>query len=663
MSRRLVPTSTRVLALVAAMTLLAPGLGATAQLRLVGAALTTSFSYVSAPGDPVGRGTSGTFTPPSATITVSGNYAHVSAQIRTTTDWWLIDIAAPHGRIFASGATFVGASRYPFNQPTEPGLSVGSTGTGCNQDFGSFTVNQIGADFSGEVNTLDLDFTQTCDSTTAPPLMGHLQYQVGLVEPPPPARLPSSFSYVSQAGDPVGTGSTAILSAAAGASFSSSGTLDGVTVTISTQTARWSISIAAPAGRQLAVGSYPDAASSPSPTQAKLSVSSNYFEGSFYGNFTVNQIRANQLLHVDLLDLNLVQQSGSATGPSLTGHLLFQIGLSEPPLPSGLPTSYSFTSDDGDYVGAGQASRYTPFTRTDFSVSGNAGDVTIQVEAPSDNWSIELAAPRGSVLAPGTYLDATEAPFRSGTSPGIDVWGDGRSCDNDFGQFSIESIRTDAFGTVSELAATFTQHCESPTAPALRGAILYNPPTATSMTLSASAGTIRFGQQLTFTAVVSPSPQRPTGPDEPVGFWEGTNSLGSVDLVAGKSTLDISSLPRGIHTITAKYSGDGLYEASQAEISVAIWDRSSQPTLVTASPDNHGGITVRWGRPEDDGGAPVQEYEVYGYCSPSGASSMQLTTKTSLDEKELPAGSCTFTVIAWNGAWSPWSDWTPWVAT
>jgi parallel beta-helix repeat protein len=61
-----------------------------------------------------------------------------------------------------------------------------------------------------------------------------------------------------------------------------------------------------------------------------------------------------------------------------------------------------------------------------------------------------------------------------------------------------------------------------------------------------------FGQSVTFTATVSGSPGTPTGS---VTFYGGA-PLGSRPLLAGVATFVTDTLPIGVNTITATYSGD-----------------------------------------------------------------------------------------------------------
>ncbi|MFF1452562.1 hypothetical protein ACFVYF_31185 [Streptomyces sp. NPDC058274] len=135
-------------------------------------------------------------------------------------------------------------------------------------------------------------------------------------------------------------------------------------------------------------------------------------------------------------------------------------------------TKYSHTSQPGDYIGQGATASYTSKTAT-ITAGGSAEYVRFRVWADDTWWDVDLAAPQGEKLHPGVYRDAERAAFRTGRSPGLDVSGDGRGCNEVFGQFSVNQIETDADGAITVLDATYTQHCESATAPALKGVVKY----------------------------------------------------------------------------------------------------------------------------------------------------------------------------------------------
>lgn len=142
---------------------------------------------------------------------------------------------------------------------------------------------------------------------------------------------------------------------------------------------------------------------------------------------------------------------------------------------SGTPTAvtrYTYTSQAGDYIGQGVTATYKPSTAT-ITAGGSADYVRFHVSTGDEWWDVDLAAPQGEKLHPGVYRDAERASFRTGRSPGLDVSGDGRGCNEVYGQFSVNQIETDTSGAITVLDATYTQHCESATAPALKGVVKY----------------------------------------------------------------------------------------------------------------------------------------------------------------------------------------------
>src|SRR4029079_1875984 len=95
--------------------------------------------------------------------------------------------------------------------------------------------------------------------------------------------------------------------------------------------------------------------------------------------------------------------------------------------------SLAFVSDVGDWVGQGwtvlQEAPTSTFTAT---LDGVRNHIYFQIRG-SDGlnslfWSLDLAAPQGQQLGPGTYLNATRYPFQAPTVPGLEFSGDGRGC-------------------------------------------------------------------------------------------------------------------------------------------------------------------------------------------------------------------------------------------
>ena len=135
-------------------------------------------------------------------------------------------------------------------------------------------------------------------------------------------------------------------------------------------------------------------------------------------------------------------------------------------------TKYSFTSQAGDYIGQGASATYTS-SRSTISVYGDAGYVRFRASTADESWDVVLAAPAGEQLHPGVHRNAERAPVRTGRSPGLEVSGDGRRCNEVYGQFSVNQIETNVSGAITVLDATYTQHCENADAPALKGVLKY----------------------------------------------------------------------------------------------------------------------------------------------------------------------------------------------
>lgn len=203
------------------------------------------FSYSSNAGDYIGQGKSGVLTDANATFRMSGTKNRVSLVVTgNSNEYWYIDISAPLYGVLAPGV-YQGAERASFKTGRSPGLDVSSTGRGCNEVWGKVTVRQISFDAAGNVDKLEATFLQRCGSSKAPALAGVLSYNAP----------PLSLKLTSGADDYVGGGvgkmyynDTSIFILSGNSSrfyYSASGLRDD-----------WSASIAAPAGKKLAVGRY-----------------------------------------------------------------------------------------------------------------------------------------------------------------------------------------------------------------------------------------------------------------------------------------------------------------------------------------------------------------------------------------------------------------------
>lgn len=117
-----------------------------------------------------------------ATASADGN--HVSVGINGDT-WWYLDFAAPQGQALTAGTTYDNATRYPFQNPTGPGLSLDGDGRGCNTLTGSFTVNKAVFGPNGWIQSFDATFVQHCEGSTTSEATGEIDIENG----PAPAQL------------------------------------------------------------------------------------------------------------------------------------------------------------------------------------------------------------------------------------------------------------------------------------------------------------------------------------------------------------------------------------------------------------------------------------------------------------------------------------------
>jgi len=137
----------------------------------------TVFHFTSEPGDFIGLGQELTLTPADANFNVNRNFAGgVSIFINNFSFpnpprliFWFTDFAAPFGVDLMPGA-YEGATRFPFNDASVPGLSISGDGRGCNTLTGRFDVLEATYDIiSGEVISFAVDFEQHCEG--APPAL------------------------------------------------------------------------------------------------------------------------------------------------------------------------------------------------------------------------------------------------------------------------------------------------------------------------------------------------------------------------------------------------------------------------------------------------------------------------------------------------------------
>lgn len=104
---------------------------------------------------------------------------------------------------------------------------------------------------------------------------------------------------------------------------------------------------------------------------------------------------------------------------------------------------------------------------------------------------------------------------------------------------------------------------------------------STTTALTSSLNPSTFGQQVTFTATVSPA----LGPTGTVQFFDGATSLGTVVLSAGSASLTTATLTAVTHSITASYSGNATYGGSTSSAVTQTVNQAGTATALTSSLD------------------------------------------------------------------------------
>ncbi len=109
------------------------------------------------------------FTPDGNTFNVQSNFHNgVSIVFQTPSldQFWSLDFAAPNGQRLTRGA-YEGATRFPFEASSEPGLWLAGDGVGCNTITGRFQVQQAAYASDGTVLVFAATFEQHCDGAQA----------------------------------------------------------------------------------------------------------------------------------------------------------------------------------------------------------------------------------------------------------------------------------------------------------------------------------------------------------------------------------------------------------------------------------------------------------------------------------------------------------------
>jgi hypothetical protein len=124
----------------------------------------------------VGQGVKDVFTPVDGEFSVRANYnGDSSTGIRIHYEgnddrYYDLSFDAPYD-LLLEAAEYPGATRFPFNEEFEPGLSISTNGRGCNQVQGEFRVLGVTYATDGSFESFGASFTHYCDTDESGPAL------------------------------------------------------------------------------------------------------------------------------------------------------------------------------------------------------------------------------------------------------------------------------------------------------------------------------------------------------------------------------------------------------------------------------------------------------------------------------------------------------------
>jgi hypothetical protein len=119
------------------------------------------------------------------------------------------------------------------------------------------------------------------------------------------------------------------------------------------------------------------------------------------------------------------------------------------------------------------------------------------------------------------------------------------------------------------------------------GAVEFQPP-ATTTQLNVTPNPATFGQPVTFTATVTAQTNGSNPPTGTVTFSIDGVAQAPAPLTNGMATLTVTTLPTGMHAVTATYSGDVNFTTSTATVNETVQGLQDVSRLVTVTRVKHG---------------------------------------------------------------------------
>lgn len=491
--------------------------------------------------DFISGGVSKTWTSSDGNFSASTNYHNgVSIYFDGGSTSWNLDFAAPQ-KVKLLVGSYESATRFPFQSPTAPGLSVSGSGRGCNTSTGRFVIREIVYSSDQQISSFAADFEQHCEGGVSA-LKGAIRINSDIpLEVTTPTAAPGISRTV-----------TARDSVSLDASTSSAASGNQLTAYHWAQTSGSSVTINN-ADSKTASFVAPDVALAGEDLSFTLTVTDNLGQTA----------SAPLTIHVQSFDA---------------------------------PKTYlTFVSDAGDYIGAGLHKTWSGNDGSFTASSNYDNGVSISFSGGDYWWSLDFAAPQNGKLAVGSYANATRFPFQSPTAAGLSVGGTGRGCNTSTGSFVVKDVSYATSGyqtTIKSFAADFEQHCGGGSA-ALRGTIYFNstgqpsvttPPVVipvvslSSLSVTCPA-TLKSGssESCSASASYSDGSKKSVSPS-----WSSSDSsLLSIDTTGRINAL--SSVAASV-SVSASLTDNGVTKSGSAPVSITVSPPSTTPTPKPTSP-------------------------------------------------------------------------------
>jgi uncharacterized protein (TIGR03118 family) len=161
--------------------------------------------------------------------------------------------------------------------------------------------------------------------------------------------------------------------------------------------------------------------------------------------------------------------------------------------------------------------------------------------------------------------------------------------------------------------------------------------------IRASAPNTNVDTSVTITANVAAGPGNPGAPTGTVTFLDGSNRLGTAPLVTGSATLDVILTADGIHTITADYSGDGVFLPSSQQIPLQVTGLATTLTLTAPANAAPGSAVTLTASINSAGGIPTGQIVFHDGKTSLGTSPLDGAGVAVLRINTLAAGAHSIT--------------------